>query len=209
MYPALGLEDSLDDFINSGEPAMFIWIVFSGASQTGKSSACNKIAEQLLSESAKTTFIEHPVSSIGHGVAESFGWPPEKYDRFKTAKSHGRTGREWIISVVEHGLRAHDPDILSKLMADRIAQQVKSGGLDINNCVGLVESIGFEREIQYLRSNSIIPNARLLHVNMNREGFEYESIDSRQNLAHLADLRTTLPSVKDVVMEELRSRMWL
>lgn len=183
---------------------MITWILFTGAPQTGKSSACKMIQTHLDTELGTkmgyAAVIRHPMKPLIRPVQEIFGAGDMPYEQFKATHFYGITGRQWLISVVDGGLRSLDTHITTKILRDEILDMKRAGNL--TNVFVLVESVGFFTELEYYKQFHNFSAERVVHVHMDREGHDY-SRDSREDLRMHADVKAELPTVLPMVIQKL------
>lgn len=152
---------------------------------------------------------ESMVKEAGPATQRMFGATHVDYETFKRAEFYGRSGREWIISVVEQGLRAHDQHILNKMLLARVIND----GLYTYDKIIILENLGFESEYKFFadwikqeeRSNPV----EMIIVNCIRPGRdEGFAGDSRQNLAKYANITIDSPLRYMEVVHLLQARNW-
>lgn len=135
-----------------------------------------------------------------------FNWPEDAdYTEFKKTMIHGKTGREWMIRIIEDVLRKDNRLLLSEILIERISDTLIHFTSLTKPGLILIENLGFWDELMYYTIAIQQRQEKMLVIYMKREGFTYDK-DSRQDISADADWilnhpEEIIPLVDDILSE--------
>lgn len=183
------------------------YVLFNGAPQTGKTSATRILRQALNKMDGRMAIEQSMVGPIYIGLSQIFGWGGD-YEVFKNTHFFGLTGRQWIIQLAEQAFRAHDKEILCKLLVHRVDGFINEftqrrrtefdlGGVPLQHFYVILQNMGFKEEYTFFQRLTAVTDesTSLRIISMHREGFEYGAYDdSREDISHLSDFHLDHPS---------------
>lgn len=121
-------------------------IMINGPAGSGKSWISSQL-KRLLNGRYEYEAFKKPLI---HGTMTMLGLDPihVNYDVFKRTDYHGKTGREWMISLATC-MRGHDDNIYPKMLLNRM--ELSNWGRRAAPPIFVLDDLGFESEFQFMR----------------------------------------------------------